>query len=332
MIAQRILSAAGWPHLDHRRPLRFLRSRQPFSIFTKSRVRKGGIVKPRFSAGGRKLIQLDQGINIWKEYNWPNTPVMAMILKPFMNIDPAFFGSQVWLFVKMICAVASIYLVFSMLDQPRHPFPFWGKALTVVLALRPIQGDLFHGNVNLFILLTIVLALFAFSRGWDVTAGLTLRAGHRLQDYAGAVFAVSCVEASMESACRRVRGRRTVALRRAEFLLRLAANWDGVSSWLDGMVLPYIVKNEITSEHQNQSLPGLLERIFRHRVAVVQANHPEEYLNIADVSSRALSLVVKGCMAAFCLAVMWRSTPRNDRTDSALDGRVRHRRARNVDL
>src|SRR5436190_18741860 len=44
-----------------------------------------------------QVLELDDGKNIWKEYNWPNTPLMAMILKPFMNIHSALFGSQVWL-------------------------------------------------------------------------------------------------------------------------------------------------------------------------------------------------------------------------------------------
>src|SRR4051794_3780450 len=113
-----------------------------------------------------QVLELDQEVNIWKKYNWPNTPVMAVILKPFMNVDPAFFGSQLWLLAKMMCAVASIYLVILMLDQPKHPFPFWGKVLMVLLALRPIVGDLIHGNVNLFILLTVVAGIYAFSRRW----------------------------------------------------------------------------------------------------------------------------------------------------------------------
>jgi alpha-1,2-mannosyltransferase len=263
-----------------------------------------------------QVLQLDQGINIWKEYNWPNTPVMAMILKPFMNIDPAFFGSQVWLFAKMICAVASIYLVFSMLDQPRHPFPLWGKALTIVLALRPIQGDLFHGNVNLFILLTVVLAIYAFSRGWDVMAGLTLALGIACKITPALFLPYLAWKRAWKALAAACVGVALWLLVVPSFYFGWQRNWDGVSSWVNGMVLPYVVKNEITSEHQNQSLPGLLERIFRHRVAVVHANHPEEFLNIADVSSPALSLVVKSCMAAFCLAVMWRCrAPRNDRTD-----------------
>src|SRR5262249_52507239 len=65
--------------------------------------------------------------------------------------------------------------------------------LTLVLSARAFQGDLVHGNVNLFILLLVVVSLSAFTHGnrrarslsdwssawkldwtWDITAGLTM--------------------------------------------------------------------------------------------------------------------------------------------------------------
>ena len=50
------------------------------------------------------------------------------------------------------------------------PFPGWAKALTMLLAIRPIMGDLSHGNVNLFILFLIVASLSAFSHRRDFLA------------------------------------------------------------------------------------------------------------------------------------------------------------------
>ena len=52
-----------------------------------------------------------------------------------------------------------------------RPFPAWAKALTVLLAVRPIVGDLQHGNVNLFILFLLVVALFAYQKGRGALAG-----------------------------------------------------------------------------------------------------------------------------------------------------------------
>jgi alpha-1,2-mannosyltransferase len=263
-----------------------------------------------------QIRELDKGVNIWQKYNWPNTPLMAVILKPFMNLDPPFLGSQLWVLAKMACAVLSIYLIFLMLDRPEHPFPFWGKALTVLLALRPLEGDLVHGNVNLFILLTVVLAVYALSRGWDVAAGLSLALGIACKITPALFLPYLVWKRAWKALAAATVGLALWLLVVPSFQLGWQRNWEGLTSWLDGMVLPFLVKNEITSEHQNQSLPGLLERTFRHRPAIVQPDGSQEFLNVADVSPRTLSLALKGCMAAFCLAVMWRCrAPRDNRAD-----------------
>ena len=263
-----------------------------------------------------QVLMLDVGVNIWQQYNWPNTPIMAMILKPYMNLESAFWGAQLWLLTKMICAAVSIWLMILMLDRPERPFPFWGKVLGVIVTVRPIGGDLVHGNVNLFILFTVVLAIYAFSRGWDIVAGLSLSLGVACK-ITPALFLPYLVWK---------RAWKTLAAAGVGLALWLLVvpgayfgwqrNWECLHSWYDGMVKPFIEKNEVTSEHQNQSLPGLLERLLRHRPSIVHPDKTEEFHNIADLPSSTLSYAIKGCMAAFCLFVIWRCrAPRNDRTD-----------------
>ena len=52
----------------------------------------------------------------------------------------------------------------------------WAKGLAVLLSLRPIEGDLVHGNVNLLILFLIVASLYAYCRRRD---GLAAPRGQR---------------------------------------------------------------------------------------------------------------------------------------------------------
>jgi uncharacterized membrane protein len=47
----------------------------------------------------------------------------------------------------------------------------------LLLAVAPIEGDLIHGNVNLFIMVLVMAGLYAFVRGRDREAGLLLGAG-----------------------------------------------------------------------------------------------------------------------------------------------------------
>lgn len=269
-----------------------------------------------------QVRDLDNGVDIWHKYNWPNTPIMAMILKPLMNVEPPFVGSQIWLFLKMACAIASITLVFLMLDRPAHPFPFWGKALTVLLALRPIEGDLVHGNVNLFILFTVVLGVYAFSRGWDITAGLSLALGIACKVTPALFLPYLAWKRAWKTLAATMIGLTLWLLFVPSLYLGWNRNLECLTSWFNGMVKPFIVKNAITSEHQNQSLPGFLERMFRDRPSITgpKENYTRydamAYHNLTNLSPVALSIGIKLCMAAFCFLAMWRfRAPQNDRTD-----------------
>src|SRR5205823_9373555 len=120
-----------------------------------------------------QLLLLDGGENIYATHNYPNPPIMALLLRPLADLPPL-AGALVWYYLKVGMAVAALAMTFRLVEEPGRPFPAWAKALTVLLSLRPILGDLSHGNVNLFILFLVVAALYAFHRGRDWTAGLAL--------------------------------------------------------------------------------------------------------------------------------------------------------------
>ncbi len=48
------------------------------------------------------------------------------------------------------------------------------RSLVLLLSLRPILGDLHHGNNNLLILFLVVAMYYAWRRGYDIAAGLLL--------------------------------------------------------------------------------------------------------------------------------------------------------------
>ena len=93
-----------------------------------------------------------------------------------MSLSPT-LGASLWFGCKALLALAAILGILALLDSPERKFPLWGKALAVLLALRPIEGDLVHGNVNLLILFLVVATLFAFCQRRDALAGLLLSLG-----------------------------------------------------------------------------------------------------------------------------------------------------------
>src|SRR6266480_4996812 len=117
-----------------------------------------------------QILELDDGVNIWEKFNYPNPPVMVLLLKPLVPLPPV-VGSMAWYYLKVVMALAAIWLAFRLVETPGRPWPVWAKALAVLLSLRPIEGDLSHGNVNLFILLVCVAALACFRKRRDFSAG-----------------------------------------------------------------------------------------------------------------------------------------------------------------
>ncbi|HEV2947582.1 MAG TPA: hypothetical protein VGX70_09415, partial [Gemmataceae bacterium] len=163
----------------------------------------------------RSQIEHLDDADIYQRFNYPNPPIMALLLEWLVRMPPL-AGSLTWFYLKVGMVLVSFYWVFRLVEGPEarseerrwriedrgskieegrwqtvvsgqwlvaedrphvlatshwplatHPgvFPPWAKALTVLLSLRPIMGDLYHNNVNIFILFLLAGSLFAFSRG-----------------------------------------------------------------------------------------------------------------------------------------------------------------------
>jgi len=121
-----------------------------------------------------QLLDLEEGdVDVYRTQVHPNSPIMALILLPFAHLPPM-VGALAWFYLKVGLSLVSIHWALRLVEIDGVPFPPWAKACTVLLSLRPILGDLAHGNVNLFILFLVMAALYAFRGRRDLLAGLIL--------------------------------------------------------------------------------------------------------------------------------------------------------------
>jgi len=259
-----------------------------------------------------QIQQLEAGEDINKNYNYPNPPIMALILWPIselITINPV-AGALVWFFLKAAMAIVCILWVFRLVETPERPFPAWAKALTVVLSIRPIIGDLSHGNVNIFILFLVVASLYAFSRDRDYLAGIAL------------ALAIACkVTPALFLAYFLWKGAWRVligtAVGLALFFLFVPAaflgweqNLQSLKSWIEVMILPFVVGGYVTPEHNNQSLPGLIARLFTNAPSfstyIGDTYVPVRYDNLTDIGTHRAKWLVKGFVALFALLVIWK--------------------------
>ena len=86
-------------------------------------------------------------------------------------------------------------------------------------------------------------------------------------------------------------------------------NRDLLVSWVDQMVKPYVLGGVVTSEHVNQSLPGLVYRLTTESPSfstyVDDVYTPLEYHNVATLARRSANWLVKGCGVVFGLLLLW---------------------------
>ena len=207
-----------------------------------------------------QLAELDDGVNVWEKYAYPNPPIMAILLKPFLQLPPA-LGSTLWFLVKATLTISAIVGVWTLLDTPDRPFPPWGKALSVLLTVRPIEGDLVHGNVNLLILFLIVASLLAFCHRHDALAGFLLGMSIACKLTPILFVAYFLYKRAWKTVFGATAGILVFGLIIPAAFFGWSSNVDYLRSWHAQMVAPYAA-GVVSSEHKNQSLPGLLHRLL----------------------------------------------------------------------
>lgn len=257
-----------------------------------------------------QLRQLEAGVDLSAAFNYPNPPIMAVLLEPLAKLPPV-AGALTWFYLKAVLAGLSVYWVIRLVDSDGRRFPGWAWMLVVLCGLKPIVDDLSHGNVNLLILFLVVGTLTAYRKGYDVTAGLVL------------ALAIACkvtpalfVPYFLWKRSYRVVAGCVVGL--GLFLwpgvvpaMRLGAegNQQQLSSWYRVMVEPYVVGGKVTSEHLNQSLPGLLTRLLTDSPSFVgwvgDVETPLRYDNVVSLTPGEAGLLVKACLVGFAVLVGW---------------------------
>jgi hypothetical protein len=67
-----------------------------------------------------------------------------------------------------------------------------------------------------------------------------------------------------------------------------------------------VLRGKVTSDHPNQSLPGLVFRLGTHSPSFLDTQgEPFRYDNLATLSPRQAGWIIKGCMALFAVLIVW---------------------------
>jgi hypothetical protein len=259
-----------------------------------------------------QLQALDDGVNVWDKHAYPNPPIMALILKPFMQLPPV-LGASLWFTFKSLLALGAILGVLSLLDSPSRPFPLWGKLLAIGMSLRPIAGDLVHGNVNLLILFLIVASLHSFCHRRDALAGLLLALSIACK-LTPALFLLYFV---WKRAWLTLFAATVGLIAFVLFIPATAFGWnnnlDYLQSWHRQMIAPYAA-GIVSSEHKNQSLPGFLHRMLSEQPSFSDYDGDQKIVlethNLVAWDNSTVQAITLSCMGLFAgLTMLFCRTP-----------------------
>jgi hypothetical protein len=275
----------------------------------------------------QQLHALGRGENIYEVYTYPNAPIMALILYPLAQMPRVEVagrdvdtGALTWFAIKVVLTVVTFAMAVQVLQERRRPFPAGAQLAMLVLSLRPIIGDLSHGNVNLLILFLVVAALYAFKRGFDFTAGVVLALGICCKVTPALFVPYFLWKRAWKTAAGCGVGLVLFFVVVPGAVLGMGRNAELLASWTDKMIRPFVAGGEVTTEHNNQSIPGLLYRMLTHSPSFKdEDDQPVEYYNLVALPPDLVRLLLKGLGLGFLALMCWSCrTPITDRDNRRL--------------
>jgi alpha-1,2-mannosyltransferase len=271
--------------------------------------RDGHLTRSAFLRWRDQILGLESGLDIYQVHNYPNPPIQALILYPFVKLD-RIPGAMLWFAAKVVMAGLSIVWVFRLIRGTGPPIPTLGKAAGLLLASHSILGDLSHGNVNIYIafLVFATLELFRRERPWAAGTVLALAIACKVTPALFVPYFVWKRAWKMVAATVLACGLWLVVV--PGVVLGFDYNNTLLTSWFETMVRPFVVEGKVTSEHANQSLPGLTFRMLTNQPSVTTYDEddgkprPERFDNFTDIGTSGAKWVVRGFQGLFVLAVV----------------------------
>lgn len=265
-----------------------------------------------------QLREMEKGVNIAAAYEYPNPPIMALFLLPLVHLNPL-TASLIWFWVKVGLTGLGMYWMFHWIHRCRAPdglkappVPIPVIVLTFLLSLLPVQGDLDHANVNLFILFLVLAALTAYHSRLDLLAGIIMGLAIACKVTPALFFPYWVWKRSWWSLLGCILG--LVLFLYPGLVPAGILGWERnqshVLSWFDGMVKPFVLEGKVTTELANQSIPGLTFRLTTHSPAETVWSTAEnrylplKYINLMNLEPAQARLLVKGFMVLFVILVV----------------------------
>ena len=275
---------------------------------------KAGDHRSAFVRWRPQVLQFWNGVNIYDKMLFPNPPLMPISLYPLMKL-PTVVGAMCWFAIKVAMTSSVLIMCFRMAQPTDRVLPPMFRSLVLLLSLRPILGDLHHGNNNLLILFLIVSMLYAWRRGFDVGAGLLLALATTYKVTPALFFFYFAYKRSWKTILWGALGMGVFLLIIPSLVIGPQFNAECLGMWFHRMIMPYVAEGATSSQEVNQSVPAYLARMLIEQTPSMKRYGVKHDLNVVSMDPALVRYVIKGVICGFLglLAILCRTKATNRR-------------------
>ncbi len=263
----------------------------------------------------KQIQDLPKGVNIWNDYMFPNPPIFSLSLYPLTEMHPV-AAAVVWYFLKaaLVVLVVLACLKLGRTEGLTRPVPSWALLAIILIGFRPILGDLHHGNNNIIILSLVVGALYSWTRGFDVLAGLCLALAISYKVTPALFVPYFLYKRSWRMVGATFLGLGIFLVIIPGIVLGPGFNGECFYWWWHRMLRPFVMDNQVGSLEINQSMPGVLTRLVVEQSGQGRYS-PESGRNLIALNPDFVVSAIKLLSVGFVALLGWlcRTDPRNRR-------------------
>lgn len=239
---------------------------------------------------------------------FPTPPLMLLMISPLTKLG--YVGAGIaWSILKLVGFSAGMMMIIRGLSTERFEVPVGVMIMAAVYSLRPVVGDITHGNLNIFMMVWLAIAWGCYVRRQDYLAGIfiALAVATKLTPALAVVYFAYKREW-------RVLAGAAVGLALFFFvipglILGFETNWIYLKSWFHMLVEPFAIQGYAANEPANQSLFGVLMRLLSN-AGILKIEHMSGDMSfesgMEDMSrpATALGRLLKPAVSLPILAVL----------------------------
>jgi hypothetical protein len=227
-------------------------------------------------------------------------PFFLTLIWPLTRLsDPA--AGAVFETVKWVALVVSLRAAWRLCSPPSEDVPPLVAVGSLVLTWRFIDNDLGVGNINVFLLCAVLVGCWWVARGRSIAGGALIALAVSIKVTPLLLLVYFAYKGRWRVLVGGLLAGIVCLVVWPAVCFGWQANWALLQAWYQAVVAGFLSHGVVPSEHNNQALVGILNRLLGPEVAI----RPGTYLTIVELPPAARDAVRILLAASILLVTGW---------------------------